>query len=918
MIRKTVLAIAVFASLPTAHAAAQIELDQMRAKSLAYLVSQQKGDGSWRDASGNGVQATASALEAMTNSGIKTGYVPGAAVSWLMNENASSTDSLARQIAALARHNVGVNHLVPLLMANKNLIDGRWGAYKGYQASMPDTALAFDALLAANTSVPTDAQLVAITGMQATDGGWPYRVEAPGGAKSAVIPTAYAVLVLSRYVTARASAQNVSETHIADGISWLLARKKTNGGFAEDAAADGTHNTAKAGHTFETALVQTALAAAKQAGLAAAQTTAATQALTDMENFLVDRQSTDGSWSGDPFQAALTARALPAVTLADADSDGLPDAVEPYLNHNVAVADSRDLPKGNGNPFDIAPTTDWDRDGVMDQNEVEVGTDPFKAASKPWLRAGGEAVGLDELRSSTPEIAWQTGWHLNAEDFDHDGDTDLALYFNGANENVMELDCSYDCVGGAYTGPEFGVLVYLENVAGTYVRRSFSNGEDIITGDVQRMTSLDFDNDNKTDLLLVLNNVITSSPRSEFYANKPYRRLVLMKNDTNAIYASPQNPQGVHFIDVTSSAGLTNAKWYAEGLVVDLNRDGYQDIVATTHNGSEVTGDALRFDKASGTYMPVFLTGLPSSMSFTEVLDLNNDGRLDIVESYYPQGLRFFSNNGDLTFTEWPNTHDLSNFGGAWLKRIVPGDMNNDGLQDLVLIETVLQGKQYAGGKAKILHNLGVASNQISIVEAPIPALTSPGDFMDVAYGGAVGDLDNDGNLDVMLAGTSGVSALFHSDGSAGFARLGDEVGLNPIGAGLNNRYAEPVFIDLNDDGKADLLSPTVLDRYSLLLNTGNWNGTRNSIAVELAGRNRTTVPSSGKDAYGARVEITANGRTITQQVVPGMGKSRRLHFGLGDASSGIQVRIFWPHNPTPQAISGDAYINSILRVNEP
>lgn len=338
-----------------AQAATTAQIDDARAKSLAFLVSQQKGDGSWRDAGGNGVQATASALEAMTQSGIKTGYVPGAAVSWLLNENASSTDSLARQIAALARHGVGVNHLVPLLLANKNLIDGRWGAYKSYQASMPDTALAFDALLAANISVPTDAKLVAITGMQATDGGWPYRAEAPGGAKSAIMPTAYAVLVLSRYVSARASAKDVSETDIAEGIAWLLARKKTDGGFAEDAAADGTHDTAKAGHTFETALVQTALTAAKQAGLAAATSTAATEALTGTENFLIAKQSADGGWAGDSFQTALTARALPAVTLADADQDGLPDAVESYLNHNAAVADSRDLPKGNGNPNAAGP-----------------------------------------------------------------------------------------------------------------------------------------------------------------------------------------------------------------------------------------------------------------------------------------------------------------------------------------------------------------------------------------------------------------------------------------------------------------------------------------------------------------------------------------------------------------------------------
>lgn len=354
MIRSAAIAIAVLVHLPAAQAATQAQLDTLRAKSLAYLVAQQKGDGSWRDASGNGIQATASGIEALAQSDMKTGYVPGAAISWLLNAEAPSTDSMARQIAALARIGVAVNHLVPRLLANQTFIDGRWGAYKNYQASMPDTALAFDALLAANTSVPTDAQLVAITGMKAADGGWPYRISAPGGAKSAVIPTAYAVLVLSRYVVARPSAATASSPGITDGVNWLLARKKNDGGFAEDADAAGTNDPATPGQVFETALVQSALATAKQANIAAAQTPAATLALAQIDDFLIARQGADGGWSADPFQTALAARAQPAVILADADRDGLPDVVEPYLNHNAAVADSRDLPKGNGDPNNVA------------------------------------------------------------------------------------------------------------------------------------------------------------------------------------------------------------------------------------------------------------------------------------------------------------------------------------------------------------------------------------------------------------------------------------------------------------------------------------------------------------------------------------------------------------------------------------
>lgn len=361
MIRRNALLLVCLFTTAGVQAATTAQIDDARAKSLAFLVSQQKGDGSWRDASGNGIQATASALEALAEAGMKTGYVPGAGVSWLLNAEATSTDSLARQIAALKRMGAPADHLISKLTANKNLIDGRYGAYKGYQASMPDTALAFDALLAANTNMPTDAQLSAITGMQAADGGWPYRLTAPGGAKSAVIPTAYAVLVLSHYIAARSSAATVSETSITNGINWLLNHKKTDGGFAEDAAADGTYNPTKPGHVFESSLVRAALVAAQGVNIAAAKTTAALQAQSAIDDFLVTRQGVDGAWGADPFLTALTASALPAVTLADGDQDGLPDVVEVHLGHNMAVADSRDLPKGNGNPnVSAAPSEDGD------------------------------------------------------------------------------------------------------------------------------------------------------------------------------------------------------------------------------------------------------------------------------------------------------------------------------------------------------------------------------------------------------------------------------------------------------------------------------------------------------------------------------------------------------------------------------
>ena len=79
-----------------------------------------------------------------------------------------------------------------------------------------------------------------------------------------------------------------------------------------------------------------------------------------------------------------------------------------------------------------------------------------------------------------------------------------------------------------------------------------------------------------------------------------------------------------------------------------------------------------------------------------------------------------------------------------------------------------------------------------------------------------------------------------------------------------------------------------------------------------------TAFASCGKDAFGARVQVTAGGITQTRQVLPGMGNARRLHFGLGSATSGVSIKIYWPDSATPQTLSGDAYVNKILRVSQP
>lgn len=340
---RTFIALLLFSS--SIHAATPAQLDTARNKGLAWLFTHQSSEGQWQSPGGLPVQTTAAAVDALKNAGVTRGYFYAGAVAWLRNAEALSNDALARQIGALSATGTNTQPLVTTLLTNRTDTSKAWGALPKYQGSFPDTALAIDAILLTNTSyADIGTTLGFITGKQNTDGGWSYGVNAPVALQSQIIPTAYNMLTLSR---AKIAGQ-VVDTYITKSVNWLVARKKTDKGFAED-------STATTGSVYETAAVYLAIAKAKQSNNAAA--VAAQNVLDGAQDFLVVKQLSDGSWNGDALATALALQALPTVVLADTDKDGIPDSVEPLLATNAATPDGRNLAVGNGDsvPGTTAP-----------------------------------------------------------------------------------------------------------------------------------------------------------------------------------------------------------------------------------------------------------------------------------------------------------------------------------------------------------------------------------------------------------------------------------------------------------------------------------------------------------------------------------------------------------------------------------
>ena len=330
---------------PITQAATQAAIDAMRDNSLAWLITNQKFDGSWQGVEGTGIQTTSIALDALSNAGINS-QVYARGLAWLANSEPQSVDSLSRQIVTMANAGMDVTDKLTTLISWRNNTF-TWGAYDRYSISYPDTPLASSAIrkdtavFNANIAELSNAMCAIIatqkTGDVSIAGSWSY-FPGPNGAAvpaspGSVLPTVYNLLEMSAYNDLSPSINCGTVYQFIDiinvGLDWLISqRRNIDGGFGDNGAST----------ALETALAYSIIAKIRPGDIT----------LTSAQDYMVSTQSIDGSWQGDTLVAAVATTTLPSVTLTDTDNDGIPDSVEAVLGTNPAIADSRDLLPSDG------------------------------------------------------------------------------------------------------------------------------------------------------------------------------------------------------------------------------------------------------------------------------------------------------------------------------------------------------------------------------------------------------------------------------------------------------------------------------------------------------------------------------------------------------------------------------------------
>ncbi len=329
----------------------------------------------------------------------------------------------------------------------------------------------------------------------------------------------------------------------------------------------------------------------------------------------------------------------------------------------------------------------------------------------------------------------------------------------------------------------------------------------------------------------------------------------------------------------------------------DINNDGYADVFVCNDNGENRIwrNDGLGNFFVADSWIDMS-TSPPSDNSgnYASVwTDFDNDCDLDLYISKCRAGVNdpndprrinqlFVNENG--VFTEAAETYGLKNGLQSWTSDFQ--DIDNDGDLDCFIVNH--------DAFCQLFENVGNGMYNDITLESGLNITTNH-------LQGMLRDFDNDGFVDVLVAGNEGYE-YYQNNGDQTFQSID----------GLFGNYLMSTFAvgDLNHDGFLDIYSGSLTSDDVLWINDHNNN---HYFAVNLVGN------SSNINALGARLELFGPWGTQIREVRSGesygiMNSYTQL-FGLGEADYIDSLVVKWPSGL--KEVFETPYIDQFLTIVE-
>ena len=489
-------------------------------------------------------------------------------------------------------------------------------------------------------------------------------------------------------------------------------------------------------------------------------------------------------------------------------------AADVEFRHENGATDEKFMPETMGGGVVVF---DYDGDGWADLFFVNGGSfeDPSVARSARHMLFRNE--GGFRFAPAAPAIPAPSSYGMGAcaSDYDNDGWTDL--YITGVGPNMLLRN-----TGGGFLD--------VTGVAGVESPRWSSS-----------CAFGDLDNDGNVDLYVV--NYVDFTPEGNVACYQQQIRAychpdvyegaedVLFRNNGDGTFTDWSDPSGV---SLPEGKGL-GVVW------LDYDSDGRLDVYVANDSVPNFLfrnlGDGRFEESALWAGAAVGRHGQPLAGMGADAGDVDGDGREDIVVTNLDRETHtLYGNLGDGLFED--RTFE-SGIGQATLPYVGFGtvffDHDNDGDLDLVI------------GNGDVIDNVRMFRDNTTYPQRNLL-------------------LENDG------------LGRFRDTGAAG-------------GFALEKVSRAVAAADLDNDGDLDLVVVNNGETADVLENDGG--NRRNGLLVQVIGT------TSNRNGVGARIEVTLPDRKLVRTVRAGSSylaqNDPRAHFGLGSATSADRLEIVWP-----------------------